>query len=559
MSHTKTFQHKECKIVLLILVAFAGSAIGKTIYVDAGASGGNGQSWETAYQYLQDALAEAVYGDEIWVGAGTYKPDEGTSQTTGDWSASFELVNGVVIYGGFPAGGGSWDMCDPQTNETILSGDLDDNDADVVPEDMYEESTRSENSCQVVTSTGVDPNTVLDGFTISDGQADESNPYYNGGGMYNESSSPTVSNCTFTANVAGLSGGGMYNKSASPTMINCTISGNAASHGGGICNDDNSNPALFDCIIEDNLAVINGGGIKNSSNCQPIIVDCTFQRNTTTEDVLNQHGGGGVYSYDSDAIFINCTFYSNSATNYGGGMFNSESNPILTNCVFSGNSALDYNLGAKGGGMYNNDSSPVLTNCTFSGNSAYYDGGGISNWYSSYPIITNCIVYSNTAETGPEIYDASPSITTITYSDIGGGWEGADNIDANPLFVDADGADDVVGTEDDDFRLLADSLCIDVADSNALPPDIADLDSDDNIDEPTPFDIRGRLRFVDGDGDGEVIVDMGAYEYAIPVCGDPDHPYPVGDITLDCEVNLEDLALLAEHWLECTKPEPGCG
>ena len=43
--------------------------------------------------------------------------------------------------------------------------------------------------------------------------------------------------------------------------------------------------------------------------------------------------------------------------------------------------------------------------------------------------------------------------------------------------------------------------------------------------------------------------------YAVPQCGDPEHPYPLGDLNQDCRVDLLDLAILALHWLECTAPE----
>ena len=45
--------------------------------------------------------------------------------------------------------------------------------------------------------------------------------------------------------------------------------------------------------------------------------------------------------------------------------------------------------------------------------------------------------------------------------------------------------------------------------------------------------------------------------YALPQCGDPDRPYPVGDLNKDCRVNFQDLAMLTLHWLECTAPECG--
>src|SRR5262249_2202336 len=69
---------------------------------------------------------------------------------------------------------------------------------------------------------------LLDGFTLQNGQSDNV-----GGGMRNASSSPAVTNCTFSANTAGQDGGGMYNFSSSPVVTNCTFSGNLARNSGG--------------------------------------------------------------------------------------------------------------------------------------------------------------------------------------------------------------------------------------------------------------------------------------------------------------------------------------
>ena len=44
----------------------------------------------------------------------------------------------------------------------------------------------------------------------------------------------------------------------------------------------------------------------------------------------------------------------------------------------------------------------------------------------------------------------------------------------------------------------------------------------------------------------------------LPICGDVDHPYPPGDLTLDCYVNLADLALFAANWQDCTEPNAPC-
>ncbi|MHC4657220.1 MAG: hypothetical protein ACYS91_19715, partial [Planctomycetota bacterium] len=76
----------------------------KILYVDANAVGAeDGSSWTDAYKYLQDALGDSVPDDQIWAAAGTYYPDANTSDpnSTGDRTATFGLINGVAIYGGF--------------------------------------------------------------------------------------------------------------------------------------------------------------------------------------------------------------------------------------------------------------------------------------------------------------------------------------------------------------------------------------------------------------------------------------------------------------------------
>jgi hypothetical protein len=148
----------------------------------------------------------------------------------------------------------------------------------------------------------------------------------------------------------------------------------------------------------------------------------------------------------------------------------------------------------------------TLTNCTFSGNSAY-SGGAMVNSFSS-STLTNCIIWGNG---GSPIYNGSDSTPMITFSDIQGGYTGAGNIDADPLFVrnPSAGADGVWGTADDDYgdlRLRADSPCIDAGSNAAVPAGIT-------------TDLAGKPRFVDvpGANDPGAIVDMGAYERQLAV------------------------------------------
>jgi len=269
-----------------------------------------------------------------------------------------------------------------------------------------------------------------------------------------------------------------------------------------------------------------GGGMYNMMDDSPTVTNCTFSRNSS----FLEGGGGGMY--DGCPTVTNCTFSGNSAGGgKGGGMYGGC--PTVTNCSFTGNSA------GYGGGMYGT-SSTTVTGCTFSGNMANL-GGGMYNDYKNSPTVTNCIFWGNSATSGGnEIYNYV-STPVISYCDIagcldGGSWDtslgtdGGGNIDADPLFVDADGADDTPGTEDDNLRLQAGSPCIDAGDNDAVT-EASDLD--------------GNVRVVDGDCDSVAVVDMGAYEFGWVYLGDFDG---------GCDVNLVDFAIMSAAWLSDDTP-----
>jgi predicted outer membrane repeat protein len=228
---------------------------------------------------------------------------------------------------------------------------------------------------------------------------------------------------------------------------------------------------LIDCTLSANSANY-GGGLYNGSSA-PTLDNCTLSANSAS-------AGGGIYNDSSAPTLTNCTISDNSAT-YGGGMENISSSPTLTNCTFTGNSA------TYGGGMDNySNSSPTLTNCTFSRNSAS-SGGGIYSESDSPPTLTNCILWANDPEDLASGDQASTPV--VTYSDIEGGYEGAGNIDADPLFADPGNGD---------FHLQYGSPCIDSGDNAA--PDLP------------PNDFEGDIRIIDGDRDGVPAVDMGVDE-----------------------------------------------
>jgi len=210
------------------------------VYVNASVSGGaaDGSSWPDAYPTLQDALSDTASVDEIWVAKGVYYPDEGGLQTNNSVTATFQLTNSVAIYGGFVGTETAHTQRDWQNNITVLSGDIDGNDTNKDSNGIIPATSDivGNNAYHVVTGSGTDSSALLDGFTINAGQANGTTPNNRGGGIYNDSGSPALTNVTISANSATRDGGGIYDISSNSKLTNLTISANSALAGGGIYN-----------------------------------------------------------------------------------------------------------------------------------------------------------------------------------------------------------------------------------------------------------------------------------------------------------------------------------
>ena len=344
---------------------------------------------------------------------------------------------------------------------------------------------------------------------------------YHGGGMFSDQGSPTVMHCAFSNNVTTESGGGMYNKKSSPKVTNCTFTGNllvgkGECVGGGMCNVGGV-PQVTSCTFSGNIAssVSNGGGMYNEES-PPIVTNCTFSGNsagggggmcnyfgsnpTVTNCIFSENSGGGMYDYQSSPTVTHCIF---NAAPSGGGLSDSDGSPQVancafignsgggirfgfsrwpkvTNCVFSGNSV---GSGGQGGGMYIYETQVTVTNCTFSGNSVGSGGQGGGIYIEAWATITNCIIWNNSAPTGPNIY--RQYFATYYNCDVQGcrgsgvywnpalGTDGGGNIDADPKFTnpaDPAGSDGIGGTADDGLRLTASStLCINAGKSTGAP------------------------------------------------------------------------------------------
>jgi len=396
---------------LVLLLGIASTAAGDIIYVDTGAPAcGDGTSWPTAYKYLQDALAVAQSGDEIWVAEGTYRPDEDCIHPdgTGDRGTSFQLKNNVAIYGGFPSGGGGWEDRDPD-NETILSGDLNGDDpANIAPADLLNHPRRAENSHNVVKSTRCTEATILDMLIITGGNANISGSAENGAGMFNfDNGNPTVRNCVFIRNSARNYGGGFLSQHSrsKPMLINCRFMMNYAYYGGGMCNQTSSAPTLINCVFRDNLANRDGGAISNDVG-SPKLENCEFH-----ENIANRHGGA-IYNNQSYPDLSGCNFIQNTANSQGGAIHSTKSKPSITGCEFKQNTA-----GNNGGGVYNDQSDSDVISCTFTENISGDKGGGIFTQRSN-PKVVRSMFFGNRADRGGaiEIYRGSPEIINCVFS-----------------------------------------------------------------------------------------------------------------------------------------------
>ena len=426
--------------------------------------GGDGRAWPTAFNSLQPALDLAVSDatvTEMWVAAGRYRPVRRTDEND-PRSATFDLINGVDMYGGFTGRETLRRQRDPLGNETILTGDLEGNDSGInLPREQLSAISRADNAYHVLSVRGTRVRVVVDGFTITAGQADGPAPLANsGGGLIVDGGRAELVNCHITRNAAGADGGGVHVVAGELLLDRCSLTANTALRGGGLANIDGS-ARLSNCLVLGNWAMQDGGGFHTESCCASVVL-------------------------------INCRFALNAADGSGGAIDNAAGDPILINC-------------------------------TFNGNTARLDGGGIRT-RNGGPVLTNCILWGNRAgETTDEAAQISIESGTrdLTFSCVQGLTPSArkGTINDNPRFVrEANvGPDGLAATADDDpgdLRLQPNSPCIDAGDNEALPPE-----TDDDLagrarrrEDPCRTNV--------GDGDAP-IVDMGAYE-AVPRPGDVD-------------------------------------
>jgi hypothetical protein len=236
-----------------------------------------------------------------------------------DRTATFQLKNGVVIKGGY-AGFGELDpnARDIEAYETVLSGDIGIG------------GNNLDNSLHVVTGSGTDETAILDGFTITAGNANRANPYNRGGGMYNDESSPTIANCIFVGNTAHLFGGAVGNRYSNPMILSCKFVQNSTNGDGGAMHNYESSPIIINSIFTSNSTRSWGGAIRNVASSGSIS-NCLFVANTCINN------GGAISNWSSTPNIINCTFTRNSSADGAAIWSNEFSNLTIENSIIWSN------------------------------------------------------------------------------------------------------------------------------------------------------------------------------------------------------------------------------
>ena len=362
------------------------------LYVKVNAGGANnGTSWNDAFTNLQSALNYACLAPnaEIWVAAGIYYPTSGT-----DRSISFNIPNGVSVYGGFVGNEANLNERPVQrvggNENTYFSGDINTH------------GNATDNTYRVVVFAGINSPTRLDGVSVIYGNANgPTSQQKEGGGVRVEDNGNNVSitHCTIAQNKAQLTAGISASSTTSLLVDKCLIRSNSSENGTGGLSLGGSNSTVSNNVFMSNENLQGSGGAL------------TFENSNNNSNV------------------INCLFVNNLGA-FTGAVFTEEgTGHLLLNCTFLNNSTWS-NLAADPDHIYSDETGTIE--------------------------LKNCIVVTTLSTIHPAISSLNNTITA-SYSNIQGGFAGTGNINANPLFVnrdDPDGPDNRWATADDGFNLF---------------------------------------------------------------------------------------------------------
>ncbi|MEO1534590.1 MAG: GC-type dockerin domain-anchored protein [Planctomycetota bacterium] len=500
---------------------------------------GDGSTWGQAMRSLVDALAMAQPGDEVWVAQGTY--GLGVNALRDD---SFVVPTGVALHGGFVGGENALSErpADFGASQTFLGGG-------------------QNNAYSVIRLSGGTGDTIIDRFIVRNGNA-EGDPNgllreTRGGGLFLNMRGNVlirdvvVRDCDADGDGGGLyalrsgligtlrlervrfnrcisegAGGGAY-LSVNTIVSDASFEANDAREGGGIAVEGNTFITVRDSSIISNTATgFVGGGVfleTDASSNNHIFTDTLFIDNRSSE----ADGGAIAFRGFGTCDLVRCTIALNSAESPGasGGailMFaRGSSELIIENSLVAGNVS-----DGPGAGIRHNpidNGSTFIVNSTMVGNATINAPAGAISFADGELFVINSILWDNQDSNGGQsasLAGAGSTTVTLENSIIGGLGVGPNPVlpavnttGDDPMFVDADGPDNLYGTADDNVRLAPGSPAIDAGRSN-LPA----------ANQPTDFYGDPRLADDPATADtgvpsaGGLTVDIGAAEFQPAAC-----------------------------------------
>jgi predicted outer membrane repeat protein len=368
---------------ILFFIGFFSTTFANTWFVNSNAAGANtGANWSNAFNDLQTAISVSAFGDEIWVAAGTYKPTLTSVRTI-----YFEIKNGTKVYGGFNGTETFLNERNPIINVTTLSGEI---------------STISafDNSYHVVYFWNTGNQTLINGFTITAGNAILDGSADAGGGIYASNSSAVIEDCKFVSNIGDY--GGAF------AQVNA-----------GIC-------TVKKCVFEANISNTVGGAVY-LSNDMAFFTDCYFNYNQSSGD------GGAVYLNSSEFNFDRCVFAANTSVDDGSVFYvGNFAALILSNSLLVGNYASGQEVISMS--EFLNQEINKITNSTVAHNRQLQNGSGTrAITMNSISTIANSIIWDNGGDA--EVLATGLNISNCILQPAATNATGTNIISINPQFI----------------------------------------------------------------------------------------------------------------------------
>ncbi|MFG0315974.1 MAG: right-handed parallel beta-helix repeat-containing protein [Planctomycetota bacterium JB042] len=372
------------------------------------------------------------------------------------------------------------------------------------------------------------PSSILRGFTLTGGAGTPVGTDSFGGGIYVKDAAPTIEECVVEDNDAkgnlftpGGAGGGIFVHGGTPLLRDNVIRNNVAQNdGGGVhleagshatlegntietnfclagtgagihCHQ--SSPVVRDNLIRTNALASGGGGLHAEAASSPLIEGNEILDNGANVDgggLLLEGGapivrdnriagnvagilgaiGGGLASRNNAPLIERNVISDNRVIGDGGGAAFQNATPTLSNNLIVDNRAEFAGAFASAGGLLLTNSAATVVNCTLANNTAQDLAGGLALFGTSSVAMTNSIVWGNAAPSSPQI-GTFAGTAAVTFCDVQGGFAGAGNLAADPLFADAPNGD---------YHLLPDSPCFD-AGTDAVPLAAIDFEGDARV------------------------------------------------------------------------------